>query len=144
MYGFKRLAELGKIPIAAGENEYARYGFREMIQHGAVHVVQPDVTRVGGISEWIKVSNMAAAWHLPCVPHGVQEVHVSLVAAVSNAPMVEYFTEDHYLQSFLSRLFIKPAGLHVPRDSYVDAPREPGLELAYDVETAERYTVKSV
>ncbi len=139
--GFAQLAALGRVPIAAGENEYTRYGFRDCIQNRAVHVVQPDVTRVGGISEWIKVANMAAAWNMPCVTHAVQEVHVSLVAAVANALMMEYFTPDHYLQTFLSQLFRKPEALHTVRDGFVDVPREPGLGLAFDAELADRYTV---
>lgn len=140
--GFAQLTALGTVPVAAGENEYTRYGFRDLIQNRAVHVVQPDVTRVGGISEWMKVAHMAAAWNMPCVTHAVQEVHISLVAAVPNAPMMEYFTPDQYLQTFLSQLFPKPQGLHAICDGYVDVPQEPGLGLAFDAELAERYTVK--
>lgn len=141
MNGFMQLTASDRIPIAAGENEYSRYGFRDLIQNRAVHVIQPDVTRVGGISEWIKVAHMAAAWNMPCVTHAVQEVHVSLVAAVPNAPMMEYFTPEHYLQSFLSRLFVGPAELHTVRDGFVAVPQVPGLGLCVDAELADRYAV---
>jgi len=138
--GYARLAAAGGISIAAGENEYARYGFRDLIQNQAVHVVQPDVTRVGGISEWIKVANMAAAWNMTCATHAVQEVHISLSAAVSNAPLMEYFSPDHYLQTFLSKLFVEPRELRELRDGYIHVPKTPGLGLVIDTELAEHYT----
>ena len=75
--GYVRLTRQSSIPIAAGENEYTRYGFKELIVNNAVNVVQPDVTRMGGISEWMKVAAIASAWNMPCVTHAVQEIHDS-------------------------------------------------------------------
>ena len=139
--GYAALTALGKICIAAGENEYSRYGFRDLIQNRAVHVVQPDVTRVGGISEWIKVANMAAAWNMPCATHAVQEVHISLSAAVANAPLMEYFPPSQYLQSFLSELFVEPREVREIKDGCVYVPQGPGLGLELNTELVERYTV---
>lgn len=139
--GYIALTQRSTIPIAAGENEYTKYGFKDLITRQAVHVVQPDVTRVGGISEWLKVASFAQAYNMPCVTHAVQEVHISLVAGVSNAPMMEYFTADHYLQTFISELFIGPSGLHQIADGYVEVPTAPGLGLELDWEVVKRYRV---
>lgn len=141
--GYINLTSKSSIPIAAGENEYTRFGFKDLILNKAVTVVQPDVTRVGGITEWIKVAALASAWSMPCVTHAVQEVHLSLVAAVSNAPMMEYFTHDQYLQTFLSELFIEPLSLHNFKDGFVDAPLEPGLGLQLDIDLVKKYAVNS-
>ncbi|WP_051534121.1 mandelate racemase/muconate lactonizing enzyme family protein [Desulfitibacter alkalitolerans] len=138
--GLVQLTQRSSIPIAAGENEYTRYGFKDLISRSAVSVVQPDVTRVGGISEWMKVASMASAWNMPCVTHAVQEVHISLVTAISNAPMMEYFTREHYLQTFLSDLFIEPS-LNEITDGYVKAPQKPGLGLEVDWELANKFKV---
>ena len=139
--GYVRLTRQSPIPIAAGENEYTRYGFKDLIAENAVHVVQPDVTRVGGISEWMKVAALAQAWNMPCVTHAVQEIHISLVTAVSNSPMMEYFTREHYLQTFLSDLFVEPACVHRVVDGFVEAPMAPGLGLKVDPELVKRYRV---
>jgi D-arabinonate dehydratase len=139
--GYINLTAKSPIPIAAGENEYTKYGFKDLINNKAVNVVQPDVTRVGGISEWLKVATYAKAYNMPCVTHAVQEIHLSLVAAVSNAPMMEYFTKDHYLQTFISELFIEPASLNKIDKGYVDAPKVPGLGLEIDYEVLEHFTV---
>ena len=139
--GYARLTQRSVIPIAAGENEYTKYGFKDLIAGNAVHVVQPDVTRVGGISEWMKVAALACAWNMPCVTHAVQEIHISLVTAVSNAPIMEYFTHEHYLQTFLSDLFVEPASVHEVVDGFVQAPKDPGLGLKTDPELVKRYRV---
>ncbi|MFZ7101980.1 MAG: mandelate racemase/muconate lactonizing enzyme family protein [Peptococcaceae bacterium] len=139
--GFINLTKCSSIPIAGGENEYTKYGFKDLITRNAVNVVQPDVTRVGGISEWMKVAAMARAWNMPCVTHAVQEVHISLVTAISNAPMMEYFTKQHYLQTFLSELFVEPATLHAVKDGYVAAPDGPGLGLKVDRDLVKKYRV---
>lgn len=55
----------------------------------AVDVVQADVSRVGGVTEWLKVAALARSWNLPMAPHFVLDVHLPLVAATSNGLCVE-------------------------------------------------------
>lgn len=57
------------IPVAAGENEATAVGFRELIAQGAADVLQPSVTKVGGLGEAQKVCALAAAWNVPVAPH---------------------------------------------------------------------------
>ena len=78
------------IPIASGEHEYTKYGFKELISRGAVDIVQIDVGRVGGITEWIKVAHVAHAFNLPVASHGMQLVHLHLGCATPNLKVVEY------------------------------------------------------
>jgi L-alanine-DL-glutamate epimerase-like enolase superfamily enzyme len=140
--GFVQLTNKSPIPIATGENEYTKYGFKELIMKNAVNVIQPDVTRVGGITEWMKIASLAKAWNMPCINHAVQEIHVSLIAAVSNAPMMEYFTKDHYLQTFLSELFIGPRCVHEVVGGYVEVPDVPGLGLEVDWDLVKKCKVE--
>lgn len=139
--GYVQLTRQSVIPIAAGENEYTKYGFKDLIARNAVHLVQPDVTRVGGISEWMKVAALARAWNMPCVTHAVQEIHISLVTAISNAPIMEYFTHEHYLQTFLSDLFVEPACVHRIINGFVQAQENPGLGLQVDPGLVKRFRV---
>ena len=78
------------IPVASGEHEYTRYGFKELIARGCVDIVQPDVGRVGGVTEWLKVAHMAHAFNLPVAPHAVQLVHLHVACATPNLKVVEY------------------------------------------------------
>jgi len=50
-----------EMPLAGGEHEYTRYGFRDLIEKKAVDILQPDIYRAGGLSELKKIAAMASA-----------------------------------------------------------------------------------
>ncbi len=76
----RALAQSTAIPIALGEQLYTIDAFNSFISAGAVHYVQPDVTRVAGITEYIQVAHSAHAHRLPVVAHvgDMGQVHVHL------------------------------------------------------------------
>ncbi len=78
------------IPIVAGENEFTIWGIRDLIERRAAHILQADVQRIGGVTQWIKVAHLAEAWRLPLSTHLAHELHVQLIAAVPNGLIVEY------------------------------------------------------
>ncbi|MHB0871013.1 MAG: mandelate racemase/muconate lactonizing enzyme family protein [Chloroflexota bacterium] len=137
--GYQAVASATSVPIAAGENEYTRYDFKELIRQGFLGVLQPDVTRVGGITEWMKIAHVAEAFGLPLAPHAVQEVHVHLVAAVPNATFLEYYAPDHALQHFLDQLFLEPRETKLIQAGHITPPSLPGLGLQFSPEVVERY-----
>ena len=65
---------------------------------GAVDIVQPDVHRVTGITEWIKVAAMADAFNLPVAPHPVSLVHLHCAMATPNPKVVEVLGADEHSQ----------------------------------------------
>jgi D-galactarolactone cycloisomerase len=69
IHGFERVREKVQVPIATGEAEFTRYGFRELISRRLVDVLQPDVTKVGGLLEAKTIARMAQAWHIRVSPH---------------------------------------------------------------------------
>jgi L-rhamnonate dehydratase len=92
--GYARVKELANnrgILISGGEHEYTRYGMRRLVEERAVDVLQPDVNRMGGISEAQKVWAMAAAHDLPVTPHAGQMHNYHLVISHLNSPIAEYF-----------------------------------------------------
>jgi L-alanine-DL-glutamate epimerase-like enolase superfamily enzyme len=92
--GFRRLSQTSPIPIAAGENEYTKYGFRDLIAAGGVAILNPDAKIAGGITEFMKIAALAQAHDLAISPHGSQEVHTPLAAACPNAVMAEYYPPE--------------------------------------------------
>jgi L-alanine-DL-glutamate epimerase-like enolase superfamily enzyme len=78
------------MPVASGENEYTRYGFRRMIEAKAARILMPDLQRVGGVSEFIKVGALAAAHDLPVSSHLFPEMSLHLMAALPNATLLEH------------------------------------------------------
>ena len=65
MRGSAATARSSTVPVAAGENEYTRWGFRELLETGAVDILNPDAMVLGGITEYRKVAALAAAYEIP-------------------------------------------------------------------------------
>lgn len=83
------------IPLAAGENMYTRYGFREAIEKQAVSVLQPDMCKCGGLLESRKIANMAEIYHIPIAPHGTssplgQMAYAHVCATIPNFLILEW------------------------------------------------------
>jgi L-alanine-DL-glutamate epimerase-like enolase superfamily enzyme len=89
--GHRKLAESTSIPIATGENEYSRYGFRDLINTGGAAVLNADAKVLGGVTEFMKVAAYAQAHDLDIAPHGSQDIHSHLVAAISNGLILEFY-----------------------------------------------------
>ena len=92
-----------------------------MIINNAVNILMPDVTRVGGITEWMKVSSMAEAFCMNCFPHAVNEIHISLAAAVEYAHDGILYQRTS-IASFLTELFTEPITVKNPKDGYIYVP----------------------
>ncbi|MBI2528246.1 MAG: mandelate racemase/muconate lactonizing enzyme family protein [Candidatus Rokubacteria bacterium] len=134
--GLARVARATETPIASGENESTLYGFRELIDAGAADILQPSITKVGGISEFRKIAALAQAANLPIAPHSfyvgpglAATLHVA--AALGGAMPVEFPTGEHETP-FLT----KPI---VARDGHVEAPAGPGLGVEINAEALRRY-----
>ncbi len=77
-------------PIASGETEYARYGFRTMLELRSADVLMPDLQRVGGVTEFIRVAHLAAAHDVPVSSHLFPEMSLSVLAGLENATWLEH------------------------------------------------------
>ena len=134
--GLAKVAAATSIPVATGEHEYTKYGFRELISRGGADIVQPDVGRVGGVTEWMKVAHLAHSFDLPVAPHSVQLVHLHLACATPNLKVVEYMN-------------VGLAGDRVWYTEFPDQkdgmwspyPDRPGLGLELDPDAVARYSV---
>jgi L-alanine-DL-glutamate epimerase-like enolase superfamily enzyme len=87
--GHARIRAGCQVPIAVGESLYNKYEFVNYIRAGALDVVQADVARVGGVTEWVKIAHVAQAHHLPVAPHFLVELSVQLLCGVSNGMILE-------------------------------------------------------
>ena len=116
-------------PIATGESEYARYGFRPLIEAKAADVLMPDLGRVGGVSEFVRVAHMAQAWDLPVSPHLYSEASLQLCGALQNCALLEYMP-------WTAAIFREGIVL---RDGMAEVPDRPGLGFALDLDKLEGY-----
>ncbi len=93
MAGYAQLcAQVQSTKIASGEHEYTRYGFENLIARKAAHILQPDITWSGGMTELRKIATMASAHHLPMIPHRGGSVYgLHLILATANCHLAESF-----------------------------------------------------
>ena len=129
--GHRFLVERQGVRIATGENIYTRYGFEPFVKGGAVHVVQADASRTGGISEARKIFDFAAAFHLHAAPHTFSDAltvaaSLHLMAYSPNAVILELDRTYNPLQTELVR---EPL---IVRDGNVELPSKPGLGMEID------------
>jgi L-alanine-DL-glutamate epimerase-like enolase superfamily enzyme len=93
--GFRKIAAATSIPLATGENEYTKHGFRDLISTQAIAILQPDARRMGGVTEFMKVAALAQAHGLDVCPHGDQQCHIQLLGAIPNALMIEFYPKEY-------------------------------------------------
>jgi D-arabinonate dehydratase len=135
--GHRRIAQAIAIPLASGENEYTRYGFRDLIATGAVPILNADATHCGGITEFMKIAALAQAHDLEIAPHGEQEVHVHLVAALANGLMLEFYPAAfNPLWETMYRSTIR-----LNSDGTVSPPETPGIGIDPNDDLLAQYRV---
>jgi L-alanine-DL-glutamate epimerase-like enolase superfamily enzyme len=134
--GHRALAESSPIPIATGEIHATRWEFRDLLEPPACQIVQPDAGVLGGVTEWLRVAEMARAKGIPIAPHWNANVHVHLVAAVDGL-CVEYFPLEEGIFNFEALVVDR---LEV-RDGALVLPRAPGHGIRFDPEAVARYAV---
>ena len=120
--GMARVAGAVPMPLCAGENDYSRLGFARLIEQAGIRIAMPDLQRVGGITEWMRVAALADAHGLRVTPHAFHELSVQLMCAVPNGFWLEYVP-------WWERLFTAPPRLS---EGGMRPPPGPGLGLQFD------------
>jgi L-alanine-DL-glutamate epimerase-like enolase superfamily enzyme len=88
--GHARLAERLEVPLALGESLYHSDEFARYLERDAVAVLQPDITRLGGITPFLRVAALAEQHHRPIAPHLMPEIAVHLACGLPMVTLVEY------------------------------------------------------
>ena len=137
---YAELADTVDINIAAGEEDTTLAGFRELAERGHVDVLQPDVTRCGGITELLRIAGYAQRHGKACVPHAwksgiIKAASLHVNAVLSDAWFQEYCVANTPLNTGLTRQTFPL------RDGFVEVPSTPGLGVDLDPDILERFAV---
>ena len=141
--GYAELAAALPLRVAAGEWLATRFEFEELMDRGKVAVAQPDIGRVGGLSEAMKVAGMAAERGLSLVPHcwktGVSVAATAQFAfANAHCEYIEYLPPQLCIETLRKEL--ADDGL-VFEDGYISPPNAPGMGAIVDMDAVKRYEV---
>jgi L-alanine-DL-glutamate epimerase-like enolase superfamily enzyme len=122
--------------VTAGEYGYDLPYFARMVDARAVDCLQVDVTRCGGITEWLRVAAVAAARGLEVSGHCAPNLHAHVAAAVPNLRHLEYFHDHARIETMLFDGALDPSGGVLRPD-----PSRPGLGLTLKDANGARYRV---
>jgi D-galactarolactone cycloisomerase len=148
--GYADVRRRQPIPVAGGECEFTRFGFRELLARRAVDYVQPDTCAAGGISEAVKIAAMANAQGVRYVPH-VWGTGIAIAAALHVLavlprnppcaepwePLLEFDRTEHPIRQDILRTPIEHAG------GWVSVPEGPGLGIEVDPAALARFRAGS-
>ena len=131
------------IPLAAGERLYHKWSFKDLLQRNVVDIIQPEITRIGGILETKKVSIMAEAQGVKVAPHDgsagpiAEMANIHVMATIPNFQFLEHRASDVPWRSKVA------IGVIPDKDGYIELPDAPGLGIDIDVDEIAKHPVKS-
>ncbi|MCP5150434.1 MAG: mandelate racemase/muconate lactonizing enzyme family protein [Ectothiorhodospiraceae bacterium] len=136
--GFAKLVAASPTPIATGEKETSLHGFVDLMDRGELRIVQPDVARVGGISEAMRIAAHCESRNVRMIPHCwstdiLVAATLHVVSTLRDCPYLEYNVTDNPLRT---ELLVAPIR---PRDGILHVPEGPGLGIELDEDTIARY-----
>ena len=144
--GYVEVSRRLDMAVAGGENEFTKFGFRDIIDRRAMDIVQPDVCAAGGITECKKIAALAQAASIQCIPHAwgtaiglAATIHflASLPECppclVPISPILEYEQTFNPFRDQLSGTSLKH------KKGFVDVPTGPGLGIEINREILDKY-----
>jgi L-rhamnonate dehydratase len=139
-YGYRRLTDFTTVRIATGEEESGRLAFARLMNESHVDVIQPDISRCGGLTETKKIAAMAADNNIMMVPHAFKTgilvaASIQLIASLPHTPFLEFSVTESAIRK---ELLVKP---FVQKNGYVEVPDTPGLGIELNPDVITKYGI---
>jgi L-alanine-DL-glutamate epimerase-like enolase superfamily enzyme len=136
---FIALRRAAKISIAGGEVLTRRQSFQPWLEAGAFDIVQPDVTKVGGLSEERHIAWMARQHGVRFIPHGWNTAvglasDLQIASAFADTDLVEYLTGSPFIDDLAA------GGWHLDSEGMLPIPELPGLGIEIDPDALARWS----
>lgn len=136
---FCELRRQSPVPIAGGEVLTRRQSFLPFLQRGAFDIVQPDATKVGGISEQRRIAWLAEEFGVKYIGHGWNTAigvaaDLQIAAAMPHADVVEFIGGSAYVDGILTAPF------KLDSEGYLEIPMKPGIGVELDPQKVGRYS----
>ena len=136
--GFAKLVALSPTPIATGEKESTQYPYVDLMDRGGLRIIQPDVARVGGISEMMRIVALAESRQVRVIPHCwstdiLVAATLHVIATLRDCPYLEMNVTDNPLRTDLLVDPIRPV------NGIARVPDKPGLGIELNEATLARY-----
>ncbi len=138
---YAELADTVDMRITAGEQDSTWWGFRELIDRAHVDLVQPDVTRCGGITETLRIAELAYSRGVATVPHAWKSGIIKAASLHCNAVMPDGIWQEYCVADTPIAKTLTVQRLPIEEDGYVAVPTAPGLGVDIDEDVLESLRV---
>jgi L-rhamnonate dehydratase len=141
---YAELADAVDITVAAGEQDATRWGFRELIERGHVDLIQPDVTRCGGITEMLRIADLADEHGVELVPHAWKSGIIKAASLHVNAVLPGALFQEYCVAGTEINLKLTKQLLPLEPDGCIAVPTAPGLGIDLDEDVFSSLRVEAV
>jgi galactonate dehydratase len=143
---YKHITESTSTPICAGENIYLAYGFRRLLEMGAVDIIMPDLQKAGGLGEGQRIANLANLYYVPFAPHMVASylgamASCHVCASVPNFMVLEwqiYFHKNPMFKEIVS--FDGP----MVENGFITLSEKPGIGVEINEDGMRKYATPDI
>lgn len=144
---YAEIAKSTSIPICAGENHYLAYGFRPLLEKGAVDIVMPDLQKAGGLGEGQRIANLANLYYVPFAPHMVASYLGAMAAAhvcasVPNFMVLEW--QIYYHKDPMWKEIVTFEGTEFVEKGFIKVSDKPGIGVSINEEAMKKYAAPEV
>jgi len=135
--GYAKVRQGQPLPIAGGEGEFTVYGFRDLLATNAVDILQPDLGRVGGMTEGLRIAALAQAKNVKIAPHTGFFSSLNILAAMHFSAATPAFLTFEFMELDhpLIEIFTEP--IPRPVNGMLALPEKPGIGYELDMKKIE-------
>ncbi|MGR3812227.1 mandelate racemase/muconate lactonizing enzyme family protein [Jiulongibacter sp. NS-SX5] len=143
---YKKITASTSTPICAGENHYLTYGFRPLLEAGAVDIIMPDLQKCGGLGEGQRISNLANTYYVPFAPHMVASylgamASAHVCASVPNFMIMEWQIYFHKNKMFQEIVHFEGEAVE---NGFIRVRDIPGIGVEINEEGMKKYAQEGV
>ena len=143
---YKKITDSTSTPICAGENHYLAFGFRRLLETGAVDIVMPDLQKAGGLGEGQRIANLSNLYYVPFAPHMVASylgamASCHVCASVPNFMVLEW--QIYFHKNPMFKEIVTFDGTMV-EDGFITLSEKPGIGVEINEEGMKKYATPGI
>ena len=141
---YKKITESTSTPICAGENIFLAYGFRRMLEIGAVDIIMPDLQKVGGLGEAQRTANLANLYYVPFAPHMVASFLGAMASCHVCASVPNFMVLEWQIYFHTNPMFEEIVDYDGEKfvDGFIPLSEKPGIGVEINEEGMKKYATE--
>lgn len=138
---YQKITASTNTPICAGENTYLAYGFREMLEKGAVDIIMPDLQKAGGLGEGQRIANLANLYYVPFAPHMVASFLGAMASCHVCASVPNFMILEWQIYFHTNPMFDEIVVYDQPKldKGFIPLSHKPGVGVDLNFEALKKY-----